>query len=432
MDWRAFIAHKRDGLAHTQSDLRAFAQAAGRGDIPDYQLAAWLMAAYLHPLSLEETAWLTLGMAESGDRLDLGGLPRPWVDKHSTGGVGDKTTLVLLPLLAACGLTVVKMSGRGLGMTGGTIDKLGAVPGFRLDLTPVELKDQAARIGLALTGQTPRLAPADKVLYALRDATATVANVPLIVSSILSKKIAGGSDTILIDVKCGSGAFMATAAEGRILADWLVKVGQICGLKVRCQLTDMSQPLGAAVGNALEVEEALRVLQNRPLSPVVGRFRELCIRFAAEALEACGTPNGRGAAERALGSGAALDKAREWFLAQGAAMDPGGDLTELPRAPFVVRARHDGPGAWVRAVDAKAIAEAVVGLGGGRSAKEDSIDPDVGIVLGTMVGARVEPGTELFSVHAASAESADAALQAASSALVMNETPVPEPPLFLD
>ncbi|HZH98209.1 MAG TPA: thymidine phosphorylase, partial [Fimbriimonadaceae bacterium] len=230
MDVQRFIATRRDRGRHTREDLSWFAKAAAAGEIPDYQLSAWLMAAYLNPLDEQETAWLTVAMAESGQRLDLTGLPKPWVDKHSTGGVGDKTTLVLLPLLAACGLTCVKMSGRGLGITGGTIDKLSSVPGFRTDLSPEEMKKQAGEIGLALTGQTPDLAPADKVLYALRDATATVSSMPLIVSSILSKKLAGGAEALVLDVKCGSGAFMKTRSEADALAESLASTAALAGL----------------------------------------------------------------------------------------------------------------------------------------------------------------------------------------------------------
>lgn len=288
MNFQDIIAAKRDGLKHTKPELEWLAKAAACGEVPDYQLSAWLMAAYLHPLDSEETAWLTLSMAGTGERLDLTGLPKPWVDKHSTGGVGDKTTIVLLPLLAACGLTMVKMSGRGLGITGGTVDKLLSVPGFRMDLTPEELKAQAKRIGLAITGLTPNLAPADKVLYALRDATATVDSIPLIVSSILSKKIAGGAETVVLDVKAGSGAFMKTVPEARKLASALSDTAAIAGLKTRLAITDMSQPLGRTVGNSLEVEEAGAVLTGNEPS----RFAELCLDLAALTLVAVGVEPG--------------------------------------------------------------------------------------------------------------------------------------------
>lgn len=390
MDILSVIAGRRDGGGSSAEELRFLAQGAADGSIPDYQLSAWLMAAYLNPLSAQETADLAMAMAASGERLDLTGLPKPWVDKHSTGGVGDKTTLVLLPLLATCGLTMVKMSGRGLGITGGTVDKLSSVPGFRMDLSPEEMKAQAARIGLAITGQTPRLAPADKALYALRDATGTVASVPLIVSSILSKKIAGGADTVVMDVKCGSGAFMKTLQEAKVLALWLTEIGSKCGLNVKCSITDIDQPLGRTVGNALEVKEAIRVLRGE-----MGRVRDLCLHFAGVALSATG--NGSSIdAERALDSGAALSKAREWFAAQGA------DLAVFESeawclAPVVTPVLAQEPG-WVASIDARAVGQFVVDLGGGRRSKSDAIDPSVGVVFHCEVGDRVEKDQVLYEV----------------------------------
>ncbi|RYG20005.1 thymidine phosphorylase, partial [bacterium] len=332
------IARRRDGQRHSEAELRELANAAAVGSVPDYQIAAWLMAAYLNPLDEEQTAWLTLAMADSGQRLDLTSLPKPWVDKHSTGGVGDKTTLVLLPLLAACGLTMVKMSGRGLGITGGTLDKLSSVEGLRLDLTPERLIEVAREVGFALGGQTAQLAPADGVLYSLRDATGTVASMPLIVSSILSKKIAGGAETIVLDVKCGSGGFMRTLDEARELARWLRTIGERCGLRVRCAITDMSTPLGAAVGNALEVREAWDVLSGVPLSEPVIRFRELCLDLAGLALETSEAGD-RAKAEEALTSGKAAQKFEAWLRAQGATSG----VEALPSAPVVrtVRAAQD-------------------------------------------------------------------------------------------
>lgn len=385
------IAARRDAQTNTREQLDALARGAADGSIPDYQLSAWLMAAYLNPLSMRETADLTMAMAESGERMDLTGLPKPWVDKHSTGGVGDKTTLVLLPLLAACGLTVVKMSGRGLGITGGTVDKLASVRGFRMDLAPEEMKAQASRIGIAITGQTPRLAPADKKLYALRDVTGTVGSVPLIVSSILSKKLAGGCETVVLDVKCGSGAFMKTLENASELASWLREIGGLCGLNLHLSITDMDQPLGRAVGNALEVKEAIRVLQGEQ-----GRLRELCVHFAGLALAATGVGD-RSAAESALSNGAALAKAKEWFAAQGA----DGRVFENEewcRAPSVYELRADRDG-FVFRVDARTIGKAVVEMGGGRKTKEDEIDPSVGVLLHVEVGDRVTNGDLLAEVH---------------------------------
>jgi pyrimidine-nucleoside phosphorylase len=330
-------------------------------------------------------------MAESGERMDLTGLPKPWVDKHSTGGVGDKTTIVLLPLLAACGLTVVKMSGRGLGITGGTVDKLSSVPGFRMDLSPEEMKEQAKRIGLAITGQTPRLAPADKKLYALRDVTGTVGSVPLIVSSILSKKLAGGCETVVLDVKCGSGAFMKTLPQARELATWLKDIGKLCGLDLHVSITAMDQPLGRAVGNALEVKEALRALEGER-----GRLRDVCLHFAGMALAATGRGT-KSDAEESLDSGAALAKAREWFAAQGA------DLRVFEGEDWcsatIVSELRAAKGGWVSRADARTIGQAVVDMGGGRKTRDAEIDPAVGVVLHAEVGDRVEKGALLAEVH---------------------------------
>ncbi len=424
MNIQEIIAAKRDGLIHTRPELDWLALAAARGEIPDYQIAAWLMAAYLHPLDAEETAWLTLAMANSGARLDLTGLPKPWVDKHSTGGVGDKTTLVLLPLLAACGLTVIKMSGRGLGITGGTVDKLLSVPGFRMDLSPEQLKEQAKRIGLAISGQTPNLAPADKVFYALRDATATVGSIPLIVSSILSKKIAGGAETVVLDVKAGSGAFMKSLDEARKLAESLRATATIAGLNTRLAITDMSQPLGRTVGNALEVEEAGAVLTGNEPS----RFCDLCLDLAALTLTAAGLApdllEGRKVASRALMAGHAFQKAQEWFEAQGA--DPAVLVRpdKLPRGLVSrrIEAERDG---WIKEIHAQTVGEVVVALGGGREKKDDEIDPTVGVEVHTEVGLSVAKGQPVFTVHAHDETSSEAAASRLLASLSISDERVP-------
>jgi pyrimidine-nucleoside phosphorylase len=423
MDMQSFIATRRDGRKHTQDDLTEFALGAAIGRVPDYQIAAWLMAAYLRPLTEDETAWLTLAMADSGSRVDLTGLPKPWVDKHSTGGVGDKTSIVLLPLLASCGLTVVKMSGRGLGITGGTVDKLGSIPGFRLDLSPVELKQQAMAIGLALTGQTPDLAPADKVLYALRDVTSTVGSVPLIVSSILSKKLAGGAETVVLDVKCGRGAFMGNLDEASVLADALTRTAGRCGLNIRIAITDMDQPLGSAIGNALEVREAIRVLQGEE-----SRFYRHCVQLAGLTLEASGLVGTRGdgmvMAMEAIASGRALDKAREWFQAQGASGDVCADPDLLPSSPVVKTATNGDRTGWISDIDAAAIGLAVIDLGGGRRRKEDTINPSVGIELQVEVGSPVVPGQAMMIIHAADEASAELATHRGLQALQIAEAEV--------
>lgn len=417
------IATKRDGRKHTAAELEMIARGAADGSVPDYQLSAWLMAAYLNGLDTEETAELTRAMAASGDRVDLTGLPKPWVDKHSTGGVGDKTTLVLLPLLAACGLTVVKMSGRGLGITGGTVDKLESLPGMRLDLTPEEMKEQAARIGLALTGQTPRLAPADKALYALRDVTATVASIPLITASILSKKMAGGAEVVILDVKCGRGAFMRNLEDALALKDSLERVGSAAGLKVKAVVTDMDQPLGGAVGNALEVREAWRIMTpGTALTSAELRFRELVVHLATLTLDTVGVAGDPAAT---LDSGDALMKANEWLRAQGA--DPSVFVTGWAHAPFVRPVAS--PGGYLADLDARVVGEIALDLGAGRRRKEDQIDHRVGIEIFGPVGTRFDG--DWARVHAADESSADRAVEALASAAKWSKTRVKARPLIL-
>ena len=427
MNFQSIIAARRDGRRNTEAEFEFLAVGAAGGSIPDYQLAAWLMAAYLRPLDPQETAWLTQAMARSGDRIDLTGLPKPWVDKHSTGGVGDKTSLVLLPLLAACGLTVVKMSGRGLGITGGTIDKLSSVPGFRLDLSPEEMKRQAAEVGVAITGQSPDLAPADKALYALRDVTETVGSIPLIVSSILSKKIAGGAETVVLDVKCGSGAFMKSLQQARQLAYALRETAALCGLKTKVAISDMSQPLGSAAGNALEVREALSVLDPNTRLPLPSvRFRSLCCELAAVTLVAAEVASDRAKgmdrAVSALESGRAGTKASEWFVAQGA-RDPLSPGFETPVAR-VASLFAAGSAGWIKSIDAETVGRAVIDLGGGRKTKTDAIDLSVGIELHACVGSSTDVGTPLFTVHAASESEAKAIAEQVRHGIEFSDTRV--------
>ena len=429
MDARELIEGKRDGLAHTTAELQFLAEGAARGTIPDYQLSAWLMAAFLRGLNPEETAGLTLAMAASGETLDLTGLPKHWVDKHSTGGDGDKTTIVLLPLLAACGLTMVKMSGRGIGITGGTLDKLESVPGFHTDLDPEAMKDQAKEIGLALTGQTPRLAPADKALYALRDVTGTVASIPLITASILSKKIAGGAETVILDVKCGSGAFMRSLPEARALAQSLEQTGALAGLKVRTAVTDMDQPLGSAVGNALEVKEALSVLRGETGLETTSRFRDLCLSLAGIALKTVGLGDESTAAQ-ALGSGAALEKAKDWFAAQGADLGVfySNNWSLAPSRAELV-AKRTG---YVRRVDARRVGEAALSLGAGRPTKGAAIDPRVGVNSFVCVGDHVQAGGPLFEVHAKDDEDAQRTVARLSLAVEIVDEPMSARPCLLE
>ena len=432
----SIIAARRDGRPHSEQDLHFLAQGAAKSSIPDYQLSAWLMAEYLKPLTEQETVWLTKAMAASGGRIDLTGLPHPWVDKHSTGGVGDKTTLVVLPILAACGLTVVKMSGRGLGITGGTVDKLESIPGFRMDLTPEDMKEQAARIGIAITGQSADLAPADKTLYALRDATATTESIPLIASSILSKKIAGGAEYLSLDVKCGSGAFMKTFDKAKDLATWLKRIGEQCGLNVHAMITDMDQPLGGAVGNALEVREALQVLSNHELEPPVARFRQLCIELSGATLHFAGkassSEDGTVQAEAALLSGSAVGKCKEWFVAQGAGgtvVDSSGtDLLIGSKPKQSLFAQVDG---YLAHLDAGIIGEGVVNLGGGRRTKSDRIDPTVGVVVHKIVGDKVAAHEPIMTVYGDKGFGKEA-VQSLAAAIQISGEPLASRPIILE
>ena len=431
MNFKSIIAKRRDGQTNSVEEFEFLCRGASNGSIPDYQLAAWLMAAYLRPLDDEETADLTVAMAQSGQRMDLSGLPKPWVDKHSTGGVGDKTTIVVLPMLAACGLTVVKMSGRGLGSTGGTIDKLQSIPGFRVDLSPEEMVDQASRIGIALTGQSPNLAPADGVLYALRDVTETTSSIPLLVSSILSKKIAGGSDTVVLDVKSGSGAFIKSEQGANELAEALIRTGSLCGLNIRAAITDMDQPLGATVGNALEIRESIEILTGKQSGVQSERFCRLCIELVAHTLEACGRSDDPvETATEVLASGRAADVASAWFNAQGASGNLESILKQLPTAEFTQTVMSDDSG-WIARIDADAVGHAVVALGGGREKKSDKIDYAAGFEFHGFVGSKIEPGDPIFTTHASSSEALHVATDTVKAAISISPIPVPERSLIL-
>jgi pyrimidine-nucleoside phosphorylase len=427
------IRRKRDGQKHSREELTFVSEAAaGKQDVDDYQLSAWLMAAYLNGLDDEETLWLTLAMASSGERLDLSSLPKPWMDKHSTGGVGDKTTLVLLPLLSACGLTMVKMSGRGLGITGGTIDKLESIPGFRTNLSSDEMLAQAAEIGLAITGQSPNLAPADKTLYALRDTTATVNSIPLIVASILSKKIAGGADHLVLDVKCGSGAFMPDLASARTLGTKLREIATMAGIRTAVAITDMSQPLGRFVGNALEVREAFEVLNKG-----VGRFASLCVDLAAEALVNVGIAReheeGALLARQALESGTARERWDRWIVTQTGDKNSGEDvLANLPKSPITHEVLWDGEPGWLSRIDAGVIGQAVVDLGGGRRQKGDKVNPSVGIELGGEIGTRVEKGQALATIHARTESELKTVIPAVTHAFAIEDHAISPLPALIE
>jgi pyrimidine-nucleoside phosphorylase len=427
MDFRDVVAAKRDGREVDPEQLRAFVLGYARGEVPDYLAAAFLMAAYLKGLSGQETADLTRAMIDSGITVPLSGVSRPKVDKHSTGGVSDGVTLVFAPLAASLGLAVAKLSGRGLGHTGGTLDKLESIPGLRTDLSPDELERQVERVGCAVAGQSKDLVPADGALYALRDATATVASIPLIAASVMSKKLAVGTDLILLDVKAGSGAFMKTPEAAAELAAACVRLATEYGRAARAAVTDMSQPLGSAIGNALEVAEAVRLLKGEEQ----GRLRDLSITFAARALtELRGVPDETASSEvaKALDTGAAAEAFGLMVEAQGGDRrvvdDP---WAVLPRA--TVQQAVASPSGYLAAVDAEALGRAAAILGAGRMKKGDPIDPAVGIEFFPKIGDRLEEGQEIGIVHARDTEAAGEARRRVLAALDIRPDPAEPVPL---
>ncbi|TMF97935.1 MAG: thymidine phosphorylase [Chloroflexi bacterium] len=393
------IRDKRDGRALSDEAIEFIVRGATDGSIPDYQLSAWLMAVRLNGMTDQETKTLTLAMASSGRQLDLSSIPGRKVDKHSTGGVGDKATLVVAPLVAAAGIPVAKLSGRALGHSGGTLDKLESIPGFDVDLGIEQFVDQVRRIGIAIAGQTSDMVPADKVFYALRDATATVDSVPLIASSVMSKKLAAGADAIVLDVKCGRGAFVATLDEAEALARALVAIGARAGRETVAYVTDMEQPLGRAVGNALEVREAIETLSGHGPPDL----ETLSLRLGAEMLRMAGAPPTD--LRRLLTDGTALRKFAQLIEAQSADARVTGDLDRLPTAPVQLPVPAGASG-LVAAIDALEIALAAKSLGAGRDRKDAAIDLSVGIVLQKKVGDRVQAGESLATVHARTEEAA--------------------------
>jgi pyrimidine-nucleoside phosphorylase len=428
VDFRDVVAAKRDGATLPDEDIRTFVLAYARAEIPDYLAAAFLMAAFIRGLDARETLALTSAMVESGATLALKGVSRPKVDKHSTGGVADGVTLVFAPLAASLGLAVAKLSGRGLGHTGGTLDKLEAIPGFRTDLSPDELERQVEEVGCAVAAQSSDLVPADGAVYALRDATATVPSIPLIAASVMSKKLAVASDLILLDVKAGSGAFMKTPEDADDLATACMDLSRQWGRLAGAAVTDMSQPLGEAVGNALEVAEAVAVLRGER----GGRLHDLAIEFAAVAQRALldvGKEEARGRAARALSSGEAAEAFRRMVTSQGGnpqVVDEPDSI--LPRAPVVAPVKADRSG-FLAAVDAEAIGRIAANLGAGRAQKEDRIDPAVGLTLVVKVGDQVDRGDEIGTVHARDDVAAQDAAGRVLSSLQLSEEPVSPPPL---
>jgi pyrimidine-nucleoside phosphorylase len=427
-DPRRIVATKRDGGTLAPAEVRAFVEGYTRGEVTDPLAAAFLMACFIRGLDDAETLELTRAMVGSGATVDFTGLEAPTVDKHSTGGVADGVTLVFAPLGAALGLAVAKLSGRGLGHTGGTLDKLEAIPGLRTDLGPDELRSQVERIGCAVAAQSGDLVPADGKLYALRDATATIESIPLIAASVMSKKCAVGTDLIVLDVKAGSGAFMKTPEAAIELGTACLVLARGWGRACIARVTDMSQPLGNAVGNALDVAEAVRLLRDEG----GGRLRELTSRLAGDALarlEGLDAADGIARAERALQDGGALERFRSMVEAQGGdprvADDP---EAVLPRAPVILPMEADS-GGTLAAVDAEAIGRAAAALGAGRFRKGDPIDPAVGIVCTPKIGDRLERGSPVGAVHARTTQAAREAATAVLAAFTLTDGPVAPPPL---
>ena len=425
------IIKKRDKLQLTAAEIEFFIHGFTKGDIPDYQASAFAMAVLLNGMTPVETADLTLAMAKSGQVLDLSKIVDIAVDKHSSGGVGDKTSISVMPMVAACGLPVGKMSGRGLGFSGGTLDKLESIPGYRVDLSTDEFKKQLKEKGIVLTGQSMDLAPADGKMYALRDVTGTVSSMPLIASSIMSKKIAAGAQAIVLDVKTGLGAFMETLDEARELAGLMVDIGRLAGRKTVALLSDMNQPLGAAVGNALEMIEAIETLKGGGAPD----FVEHCLHVAAHVLvvgnRAKDLTEARAMAEKSIADGSALEKLRVLVAAQGGDVSYVDDISKFERAKFieVVKAPRSG---FISQVHARIVGEASVALGAGRAKKGDPIDYAVGFLILKKVGDQIREGEPLFEIHANSQEKLEEARKSVLTAYQFSDESVPPLPLFYE
>ncbi len=425
------IIKKRDKQELTSQEIEFFIKGFTNGEIPDYQASSFAMAILLNGMTPFETADLTLAMARSGQVLDLSKIVDIAVDKHSSGGVGDKTSISVMPMVAACGLPVGKMSGRGLGFSGGTLDKLESIPGYRVDLTTDEFKQQLKEKGIVLTGQSLDLAPADGKMYALRDVTGTVQSMPLIASSIMSKKIASGAQAIVLDVKTGLGAFMQTLDDARELAKLMVDIGRLAGRKTVALLSDMNQPLGFAVGNALEMIEAIELLRGRAPKD----YYEHCLHVAAHVLvlgqRAKDLNEGRAMSEKCIADGSALEKLRALVQAQGGDVSYVDDMSRFERAKYVevVNAPRSG---FISQVHARIVGEASVTLGAGRSKKSDPIDHAVGFLIYKKVGDKVETGEPLFEIHANDEAKLEEARTRVLSAYGFSDEFVPPLPLFYE
>ena len=419
------IRKKRDGLELSRPEIEYLVRAYTNGEVPDYQVSAWLMAVILRGLTRAETSVLTDAMLRSGDVLDLSELAAKKVDKHSTGGVGDKTSLVLAPLAAAAGLVVPMISGRGLGHTGGTLDKLEAIPGFNVNLSVPKFRSVLAECGCSMIGQTSEIAPADRKLYALRDVTGTVESPYLICASIMSKKLAEGVDALVLDVKTGSGAFMKEEKDAVFLAELMVETGERMGKSMVALITNMDQPLGLKVGNALEVEECIDVMRGQGPEDL----RELCLELAAWMFYLGGVAAkveyGKLYAEKLLDSGKALERFRRMVFLQGGDVAAIDDLSRLPKAKHTQVVASPSAG-YVTAMKCEAVGTACVVLGGGREKKEDAVDPAVGIVLHRKVGDRVATGEPLCTVHANSESRADRVTKLLLESYQITPTPATE------
>lgn len=425
------IAKKRDKGELTREEIEFMIQGYTQGQIPDYQMSAMCMAILLNGMSDEETLNMTMAMVASGETLDLSPIEGLKGDKHSTGGVGDKTSLVLCPMVAACGLKIAKMSGRGLGHTGGTIDKLESFPGFTTGISEEEFFRNVNEFGIAIAGQTADLVPADKKLYALRDVTGTVPSIPLIVSSIMSKKLASGSDVIVLDVKCGSGAFMKTLEDAQSLAHGLTRIGRLAGRRCAAVITDMDQPLGFAVGNALEVKEAIAVLRGEEQ----GELLELCLTLGSLMITEAGiaedVDKARDMLKKTIEDGSALEKLAQMVQAQHGSASDVYDTSRLPKAAVQLEAVSHKEG-FVSRIEAEGVGLVSMHLGGGRATKESQIDLSVGLILHKKVGDKVEPGDSLATIHAADRQSAERAAQLLEDCFTLSREPVEKLPFIKD
>ena len=420
------IVKKRDGGELSAEEIQFMVDGYVRGDIADYQMSAMCMAILFRGMTDQETLDLTMSMMHSGEVVDLSGIEGIKADKHSTGGVGDKTSLILCPMVAACGLRIAKMSGRGLGHTGGTLDKLESFPGYNISIGEKRFIENVNRIGIALIGQTADIVPADKKLYALRDVTGTVPSIPLIVSSIMSKKLASGADVIVLDVKCGSGAFMKTEEQALELARGLTRIGRLAGKKCAAVITDMDQPLGCAVGNALEVKEAISVLRGE----TGGDLLELCLTLGSCILTEAGVARdndeARAMLQETINSGAALKKLSELVEAQDGEARDVYDTSRLPLAPVQLEVLSDTSG-YLSHIECEKVGLISMHLGGGRATKESTIDLSVGLVLHKKVGDRVEKGESLGTIHASTMEKAQEAAELLRACCSFSDASVQRP-----